>query len=335
MVGLRSIVIKFSAFAALSGVLLVLLVNTMLNGLGEESRDFRADFEDVSGLRSGDDVKVAGVRVGRVSSIDVTADGARVGFELAVDQPILDTTAVVMRYQNLLGQRYLALVQGPDRGADLPAGTTIPMTMTSPGFDLTELLNGFRPLFQVLQPSDVNDLATSLVKVLQGEGGTVETLLQQTARLTTFIADRDALIGDVLTNLTPVLTNLNGQGTELSSTIVEMRRLMTGLAQDRAQIGSSIDAVSQLVGSTAGLLRDVKEPAVATVKELRTVAAVLADTRALLNEALASFGSTFESLGRATSYENALNVYLCSLNLSLGQLDLAPTGNGAHSEVCR
>ncbi|GAB2759845.1 MCE family protein [Nocardioides salsibiostraticola] len=335
MVGLRSIVIKFSAFAALSAVLLVLLVNTMLNGLGEESRDFLADFEDVSGLRTGDDVKVAGVRVGRVSSIDVTTDGAQVGFELAVDQPILDTTAVVMRYQNLLGQRYLALVQGPDRGADLPAGTTIPMTMTSPGFDLTELLNGFRPLFQVLQPSDVNDLATSLVKVLQGEGGTVETLLQQTARLTTFIADRDALIGDVLTNLTPVLTNLNGQGTELSSTIVELRRLMTGLAQDRAQIGSSIDAVSQLVGSTAGLLRDIKEPAVATVKEFRTVAAMLADTRALLNEALASFGSTFESLGRATSYENALNVYVCSLNLSLGQLDLAPTGNGPYSEVCR
>lgn len=335
MVGLRSIVIKFSAFAALSGVLLVLLVNTMLNGLGEESRDFLADFKDVSGLRSGDDVKVAGVRVGRVSSIEVTAEGAQVGFELANDQPILDTTAVVMRYQNLLGQRYLALVQGPDRGADLPAGTTIPVTMTSPGFDLTELLNGFRPLFQVLQPSDVNDLATSLVKVLQGEGGTVETLLQQTARLTTFIADRDALIGDVLRNLTPVLTNLNGQGTELSSTIVELRRLMTGLAQDRAQIGSSIDAVSQLVGSTAGLLRDIKEPAVATVKELRAVAAMLADTRALLNEALASFGSTFESLGRASSYENALNVYVCSLNLSLGQLDLAPTGTGPYSEVCR
>lgn len=335
MVGLKPIIIKFAAFAAASAILLVLLVNTMLNELGEDARGFAADFEDVSGLRTGDDVKVAGVRVGRVASIDVTDEGARVGFDLVDDQPILATTAIVMRYQNLLGQRYLALVQGQDRGAELKAGSTIPVTMTNPGFDLTELLNGFRPLFQVLQPSDVNDLANSMVKVLQGEGGTVETLLQQTSELTTFIADRDALIGDVLRNLTPVLTNLNGQGTELKSTVVELRKLMTGLARDRAEIGASIDGVSQLVGSTASLLRDIKDPAVATIKEFRKVAKMLADTRTLLNDALASFGRTFDSLGRAASYENALNVYVCSLNFSLGQLDLAPSGSGPYSEVCR
>ncbi len=217
MTGLRVILVKFAAFAVASLALLLILVNTMSNGLGADSRNFDAVFTDVSGLRSGDDVKVAGVRVGRVEDIEVDGDVARVSFELSDEQPLLDTTKIVMRYQNLLGQRYLALVQTGERGGRARRRRDGPASSGPiPGFDLTELLNGFRPLFEVLQPADVNQLATSMVKVLQGEGGTVEVLLQQTAELTNFVADRDDVYGDVLTNLTPVLDNLAGQGTELT-----------------------------------------------------------------------------------------------------------------------
>jgi len=334
--GLGAIGIKFAAFVAASLVLLLLLVNTMLNGLGEDSRGFDAEFVDVSGLRVGDDVKVAGVRVGRVAEIDVTDEGALVGFELSDDQPILSTTRVVMRYQNLLGQRYLALVQDDDRGGELEAGTSIPTSMTDPGFDLTALLNGFRPLFEVLQPEDVNRLATSMVQVLQGEGGTVEQLLQQTTELTGFLTERDELYGAVLTNLTPVLQNLDGRGTELSSTITELKALMTGLARDRRAIGSSIDGVSRLVGATSGLLRDARQPAVDAVDELRQVADQVAASRGKLNDAIDSFGLIFESLGRAGSYESALNVYPCSVLLSVGGQEINPAGpDGPWSEACR
>jgi len=336
MTGIGRVAAKFGAFALASALLLMLLVNTMVNGLGGDARTYDAVFADVSGLRVGDDVKVAGVRVGRVESIEVDGDGAKVEFELAERQPLLDTTTIVMRYQNLLGQRYLALVQGPDRGERLDDGATIPLDRTNPGFDLTELLNGFRPLFEVLQPEDVNQLATSLVKVLQGEGGTVETLLQQTARLTNFIADRDKLIGEVLTNLTPVLDNLAGQGTELKGTVKELRALMTGLARDRKSIGRSIDGVSQLVGATSELLRQARVPAVRTIDRFRTVAHMLAASRDELNAALRSFGVTFEGLGRGSSYENAVNVYLCSLAFAVGENDFNPAGkDGPWSEVCR
>lgn len=336
MTGIGRVAIKFGAFAVVSGLLLMLLVNTMTNGLGGGSRTYDAIFSDVSGLRNGDDVKVAGVRVGRVESIEIDGDGARVRFELSEQQPILENTAIVMRYQNLLGQRYLALVQGRDRGDELEDGATIPLERTDPGFDLTELLNGFRPLFEVLEPDDVNQLATSLVKVLQGEGGTVETLLQQTSRLTNFIADRDDVIGNVLTNLTPVLTNLAGQGTELKGTVKELRALMTGLARDRKSIGQSIDGVSQLVGATSELLREARVPAVRTIQRFRTVARMLAASREELNAALRSFGVTFESLGRGSSYENAVNVYLCSFAFAIGDNDINPAGgHGPWSEVCR
>ena len=121
----------------------------------------------------------------------------------------------------------------------------------------------------MLQPKDVNQLAQSLVQVLQGEGGTVESLLQQTARLTNFIADRDDVIGEVLTEPAPVLDNLAGQGTELKGTVQELRGLMTGLARDRKSIGRSIDGVGELVGATSDLLREARLPAVRTIERFR------------------------------------------------------------------
>ena len=338
MTGLRTIAAKFAAFAIASALLMILLVNTMQNGVNGDTVEYTAEFADVSGLRIGDDVKAAGVRVGKVEDIAVTAEGADVTLTVVEDQPLLDTTKLVMRYQNLLGQRYIGLVQGPDRGAEIEDGDRIPVDRTDPGFDLTGLLNGFRPLFRVLQPGDVNTLATSLVKVLQGEGGTVEQLLRQTGRLTNFLADRDEVIGQVMTNLQPVLENLAGQDDELSATIGELRALMTGLARDRKSIGASIDGVSRLVGATSSLLKEVKVPLVRSTDQLVTVADMFERSRGNLEKAIPAFGRIFEALGRTTSYESALNVYVCSLSIAIGadSRGINPAGdNGPWRQVCR
>lgn len=337
MTGLKSIAIKFAAFATLSGLMLLLLTNTMTNGVAGDTREVTAEFADVSGLRVGDDVKAAGVRVGQVKEIEATDEGAQITMEIVTEQAVLDNTKLVMRYQNLLGQRYIGMVQGAKRGAALKDGATVPVTQTDPGFDLTELLNGFRPLFKVLQPADVNSLATSIVKVLQGEGGTIEQLLKQTGELSNFLADKDAVIGDVMTNLKPVLDNLAGQGSEITTTVRELRSLMTGLARDRKSIGASIDGVSRLVGATSSLLKEVKVPLVGATDRLVTVADMLNKSRGTLEDALPAFGNIFESLGRATSYENALNVYVCSLAISLGEgVAINPAGNnGPWSAVCK
>lgn len=335
--GFRSIVIKFVAFAVASALLGLLLVNTMLNGLEGGTRSYTAEFSDVAGLRVGDDMRVAGVRVGRVQGIEITDAGAQVSFDLVDDQPLLDTTKLVMRYQNLLGQRYLALVQSGEKGKVLKGGASVPLSRTSPGFDLTELLNGFRPLFEALRPDDVNQLASSLVKVLQGEGGTVESLLKQTSTLTNFLADRDQVVGEVLTNLTPVLQDMAGQGTELRSTVVELKALMTGLAKDRKAIGASIDGMSQLIGSTSALLEDIKVPTVTATKRFNGVMRLFLANKDGFVAAIRSFGSTLAALGRASSYQSAVNIYLCSVLVKVGPLktNLSGSNNGPWSEVCR
>jgi phospholipid/cholesterol/gamma-HCH transport system substrate-binding protein len=216
-------------------------------------------------------------------------------------------------------------------------GSTVPLNRTNPGFDLTELLNGFRPLFEALRPDDVNQLAASVVKVLQGEGGTVADLLQRTAKLTNFLADRDQVVGQVLNNLTPVLVEMAGQGQELRGSVLELKALMTGLAQDRTSIGASIDGMSQLIGSTAQLLTDLRKPTAAAVKRFNATMALFVANRRPFADALGSFGQALAALGRASSYQNAVNLYFCSITVGTGaaQLNLNGTSSGPWSEVCK
>jgi phospholipid/cholesterol/gamma-HCH transport system substrate-binding protein len=333
MRGVRLVVLKFGVFVAVSLLLLWTLLNTMLHGVDAPTTTYHALFTDVSGLRVGDDVKIAGVRVGRVQGISVHGDDAEVDLQVQSSQPVLSNSRLTMRYQNLVGQRYVAIDQPATRGTQLTPGATIPAGQTSPGFDLTELLNGFRPLFEVLKPDDVNTLATSIVEVLQGEGGTVDSLLQQTASLTTFVASRDQVIGEVLTRLTPVLQDFAAHDSQLKSSIVSLEQLMTGLARDRTSIGGSIDAISKLIDSTTGLVDAVRKPLVGTVTQLRASAGMVAANRDTLSGALAGFQQAIGALGRGTSYENALNIYLCSLAVGVG--DSGPTINPAGSNPPR
>jgi phospholipid/cholesterol/gamma-HCH transport system substrate-binding protein len=333
---MRGTVIKFGVFSAVAILFLALLYNTMTNSVDGDVVEYDAVFADVSGLRTGDDVRVAGVKVGRVQSIEVQGRDARVGFVLSKEQHLLSTTDLVIRYQNLLGQRYVSMVQAGRKGEVLRPGSTVPVAHTSPGFDLTALLNGFRPLFAVLKPEDVNKLAATIIKVLQGEGGTVDLLLRQTADLTDFLADREQLFDDVVTNLTPVLDNLSGQGTQLRSTVQELSKLMEGFARNRETFGRSLSKVSDLIGTTSSLLRDARRPVADDVRKLRALSAMYADQGRLFGSSLEAFGNVVGLVGIGLSYEGALNSYLCNLDGSiLGVKFGTGTASSRQTKVCR
>ncbi|MGN6721863.1 MAG: MCE family protein [Marmoricola sp.] len=360
--GFRSILFKFVAFAVVAILLFLLLLNTMINSLPNGSRPFTAYFTSVSGLTPGSDVRVAGVRIGKVSDIKLVTNGgmsqtgipntgpnaeqkvAAVTFDVENSQNIYKTTQVKMLYQNLLGQRFLSLYQntatpGLMSNANLlKSGAHILATNTDPGFDLTSLLDGFRPLFQVLQPDQVNQLAGSIIQVLQGEGGSIENLLQQTSQLTNFLANRDQVVGQVLTNLTPVLNDFAGQGGQLASTVTSLRQLMDGLAADRTSIGSSITHLSTLITSTSNLIEQARTPAIADVHLFRQVVETTNAEKALLTKALGAFANAFGALGRTSSYTNAVNIYACSITIDLAGVKINLSGHangGPWTAVCR
>jgi phospholipid/cholesterol/gamma-HCH transport system substrate-binding protein len=208
--------------------------------------------------------------------------------------------------------------------------------MTSPGFDLTALLNGFEPLFNVLQPDQVNKMASNIIAVLQGEGGTVESLLKQTGDAAEYLASRDQVFTQVLQNLTPVLENLSDQSGNFDSTVDQLAELMAGLARQRKVFAGSIDHLGQLMESTSGLLDDIRPDLKYDVSQLRTTAAVLAANGARFGRAVDALPEIFGGLARATSNYSALGTYFCNLGFVVGGQTIFLGGSGGpYSEVCR
>ena len=152
-----------------------------------------------------------------------------VTFSVDSDQVLDDSTHATLRYRNLVGNRYVALTDGVGGGERLKKNAVIPKERTSPALDLSVLFNGFKPLFTALTPADVNQFAFEVIKVLQGEGGTIESLLAKTASLTTTLADADQVIGDLITNLTATLQIVSQRQQNFSQLLVNLQQFITGL----------------------------------------------------------------------------------------------------------
>ncbi|WP_433058693.1 MCE family protein [Dactylosporangium sp. CS-033363] len=312
--------IKLSVFAAVTVLLTALLAQT-LGAFSGGGTQYRARFTDVTGLLAGDDVRIAGVKVGEVRDIRVADNRvAEIAFTVADEIPLSTSVRATIRYRNLVGQRYIALTEGPGGGQTLRSGATIPQSQTTPALDLTVLFNGFRPLFTALTPQAVNQLAFEIIQVLQGEGGTVASLLRSTASLTTTLADRDAVIGRVVTNLNAVLTTLDDHRDDLDTVIARLQDFVSGLAADREAIGQALVNASALTGATASLLQDARPSLQADIGELGTLSTTLNDNAAVLDKTLQGLPQRYADLTRVASYGSWFNFYLCDFD---GRVTLA------------
>lgn len=305
--------IKGLIFVLVTGLATAVLAVSIGNTNIGDTLTYSARFTDVTSLNPGDDVRIHGVRVGQVDSMSVV-DGhlALVRFSVDRSKPLPADVTATIKYRNMVGQRYIALERGEKLSASLLAeDDEIPLDRTRPALDLTDLFNGFKPLFQALSPDDVNELSGEIVQVLQGEGGTVDSLLAHTGSLTTTLADRDQVIGEVITNLNSVLANINGQGDALSTLVGTLQRLVSGLAGDRAAIGDAVEGLGDLTKATAGLLDQAREPLKESISGLGMLASNLVEGQADLEQFLTATPAKFEALGRTASYGSWLNFYLC------------------------
>ncbi|TDB76759.1 MCE family protein [Micromonospora sp. KC723] len=306
--------VKLAIFAAVTLLLTGLLAQT-LGAFPAGGVTYRARFTDVTGLLPGDDVRIAGVRVGQVSDIRVVDNTvAEVAFTVRDEVPLVTSVRAKIRYRNLVGQRYLALSEGPGDRRPLRPDGLIPVGQTTPALDLTALFNGFRPLFAALDPDDVNKLAYEIIQVLQGEGGTVSSLLSRTASLTNTLADRDAVIGRVITNLNDVLATLATRDRDLDRTIRQLQEFVSGLAADRKAIGQALVNIGDLTAATSSLLAEVRPPLAADVRALDQLAGTLDRNSAVIEGTLGRLPQRYEALTRVASYGSWFNFYLCDFD---------------------
>jgi phospholipid/cholesterol/gamma-HCH transport system substrate-binding protein len=203
----------------------------------------------------------------------------------------------------------------------LPPGGFIPVARTQPALDLDALIGGFKPLFKSLDPEKVNNIATSLVTVFQGQGGTIKDILSQTAQLTSTLADRDQAIGEVITNLNTVLGTVVKHQKEFDSTVVNFETLITGLKNRADPLAGAIADISDASGTLAGLLRDDRPLLQQTTGHLETIQQPFADDPAKLDKLLSEYPAAITLIGRAGGiYGDFFNFYLCDISLKLNGL---------------
>jgi len=316
--------VKLLIFILVTTIATGVLVVTIGNLSFGATKEYKAVFSDATGVVNGDDVRVAGVKVGTVKDVEIhDRTKALVTFDVAEDHDVTESTFATVRYRNLVGQRYIALTQGVGGPSILREGATIPLQRTAPALDLTLLFNGFKPLFEALTPSDVNQLAYEIITVFQGEGGTMESLLAHTASVTTELASRDQVIGELIDNLNDVMATLGNRDTQLSNLLIRLREFIGGLSKDREAILGSLDSVSALAVETSDLVTGIRPGLTKDVTQLRKVAGNLDRNKAEIDRALQVLPIKLNKVGRTAIYGSWFNFYLCNfkarVNLPGGQ----------------
>jgi len=291
----------------------------------------------VTGLNVGDDVDIAGVRVGDVTSISVyRRNEALVGFAVQAGRPLPVSVTATIKYLNLVGQRYIDLGQGTGPvGRTLPQGGTIPVSQTIPALDLTALFNGFQPLFQALSPGDVNQLSSEIIQVFQGESPNVTTLVASVGSLTTTLSARDQVIGRVIENLNSVLHTIGSRSGELANFVSTLQELVSGLAADRQSIGSAVSAIAGLTSATAGLLRVARPPLRDDITQLGRLATNLANNTPAVNSFLQNLPVKMSRIARLASYGSWLNFFMCNAQVSGVQQKFGPKPTGVGITAAR
>ena len=325
--GLAGPLVKLTVFAVVTMMAAYVLVTTITNAGYGEQLTYKAQFTDVAGLVAGDEVRIAGVRVGQVVGIGI-AEGterpvAEVELEVSKDVPLPAAVEATIRYRNLVGQRYIAMTEGEgSSGETLDEGAVIPLAQTTPALDLTVLFGGFQPLLQALSPADMNRVSFEIIQVFQGEGGTMESLLQHVGSLTSSLADRDDVIGSVIDNLTTVMGTLAARDQQLSDLVVSLQQFVTGLAGDREAIFDSLQTIDELAVSTSGFLEDARAPLAADIVALGELSNNLGDTGELIERFLQTAPAKLDLTTRTAINGSWFNFFMCSYN---GTVTLPPT----------
>lgn len=208
----RSMVIKVSVFA----VVMLLVAAGLVVVFGDfrfgPTTVYHATFTDASRLKAGQKVRIAGVPVGSVKAVKLNPDHSiDVAFAIDRSYTLYSSTRAVIRYENLVGDRFLEITSGPGELRKLPPGGTINVAHTQPALDLDALLGGLRPVLKGFDADKINTITSAVIELLQGQGGPLANVLADTGAFSAALGARDQLIGEVITNLNAVLATVDAK----------------------------------------------------------------------------------------------------------------------------
>ncbi|MEZ0365256.1 MlaD family protein [Mycobacterium sp. pUA109] len=345
----RKPLIGLAIFTVFSVAVTVMVFATLQRGVEGPTNTYSAIFTDVSGLTPGNDVRVAGVRVGRVDKVELAGSLARVSFRVQRGQVLYRDTLASVTYQNVMGQRYLGLSQGPD-GDHTPLTNhgQIPVERTNPSFDISYMLNGFEPLFTQLDPQQVDNLTNALILAFQGDSDSILALTTQASALTEMLAGPDQVLGDLIGNLDQLMASLASQNSNLQTMIRQTRGIMAELADRRGELVASVGSINSTVGRLATIVDTITPQLQEFIgRQPGFLDYGLHDGRARFSYLAANLPLLAKGVARISQEGTYANAYVCDLDIGLWRglfhwtrafIMAATPGNGHevwHSPICR
>jgi phospholipid/cholesterol/gamma-HCH transport system substrate-binding protein len=309
---------RLGVFVAVCGVVAVALFAVFAQWRFQPEQTYTADFTNISGLKENDLVRIAGVEVGKIKHISMRR-GNILAVEFSADDTVMlsQGTKALIRYENLLGDRYLELQEGVGGVARLRPHQTIPVERTEPALDLDALIGGFRPLFRALDPVQVNNLTGQLIQAFQGQGEAIGSFLSQTAALTDTLANRDEVIGQVIVNLNTVLASVGSQSQQFDKTVSSLAALIDRLAARKGDISVALAYGDAAAGTIADLLHQVRPPFAETVAQSDRANSIVVADHDYVDNLLNTLPDAYRVLARQGMYGDFFTFYLCDAVLKL------------------
>lgn len=250
--------VKLGIFVAIVAVCSAFIVAALNTPVPEDKVSYDAVFTDISGLYAGDVVRMSGVAVGKVD--DVALDGARARVRFTVDRqrPVFDNTEAAVRYQDLIGQRYIELMTPKTGGVRLGAGATIPVERTIPSFDVSKLFNGFKPLFETLDTAQLNQFGTNILRVLQGDGSGIGPALADLDQLTKHAKSSEAVVVLLIHNLGEISRSISGKSAAVGDLVKQLNGVLSAFGSRTATIITAIEQANRTLVPLIPLLEELQ-----------------------------------------------------------------------------
>ena len=314
----RAVLIKVSVFAVVMLMVAAGLVVVFGQFRFSSGQTYHATFSEASRLKSGQDVRIAGVPVGSVTGLKLNPDNTvDVEFDLDKRYQLYSSSRVAVRYENLVGDRYLEVTSGPGELRKLPPGVTIAKENTQPALDFDALLGGLRPVVKGLDGDKINEISNAVIELLQGQGGPLSSLLASTSSFTSDLAARDQLIGDVINNLNTVLGTVDEKGAQFDASVDQLQQLLTGLAAGRDPIAGALDPLAAAEVDLTDMLQGTRRPLQGVIENARPLAQRLDERRGDVNKVLEPLAENYLRLNALGAYGSFFNVYFCSTRIKI------------------
>ena len=259
---MKATIVKLGLFAAFS-VLCMGWLFLRIGEFGGAAGAFRgtypvnAAFTDATGLVKGDDVRLAGVRIGKVGGLKVDRGKALVSMKIDDRHKVPRGSSFELRWKNLLGQRFIEIVPPARATPDGPAlakGTTVPTRLTGEAADLSTLLNNTQPILARLDTASLNRVMATYAAAMQGREEKLNASIDDAAALVATLSQRAEVIGQTVTDFATLLDGIAAHDTQVRQLLDSLGSTSSVLSAKADQLGAAAGKAGQFTSTLHRIL---------------------------------------------------------------------------------